>query len=220
MFYKEVNTQDADAMKGFLMSHFRYSTLNSWNRTTSYANNIKLHCFVRPSDIPDDVWWEMYTLDDWQTVLSSLLREFGADHAWCWQAGTNGRSGGYIVLYAGGQKLSGYKSYCTACGQKNFRTTEETGVKCGRCSSLTRVNFNRPHMEVFTTPGIGVDQDQDFDGWELDSLQERVKLVQDFDRLADAVLAAYIDMCSNCTIEDEEVTITKKVRVLRERTET
>jgi hypothetical protein len=214
-----VNTQDADAMKDFLMSHPRYSTMDSWNRVTSYANNIKLHRFVRPSDIPDDVWWEMYTLDDWQTELSFLLREFGADHGWLWQARINGRSGGYVVLYFGGQKPSGYKSYCTACGQKNFRTTEETGVKCGKCSNLTRINFTKPPVETYTTPGIGIDQDQDFDGWSMDSLQERVKLVQDFDRLADDILAAYIGMCSNHVIEEEEVTVIKKVRVLKERTE-
>lgn len=219
MFYKSVNLNKHGEMIAFLKKHFRYHTMSSWNKSTSYANNIKLSHVDKPDKVNSETWWGMFELTQWQEKLSDLLEAFGESHNWHWQAGINGRSGGYVVLYSGGQKPSGYKSCCTSCGQKNFHTTEETGVVCGRCHNLTRINFTKPHVETYTTPGIGIDQGEDFDGWSMDSLQERVKLVQDFDRLADDILAAYIGLCSNHTIEDEEVTVTKKVRVLKERTE-
>lgn len=41
-FYeKKVNTKDRKEMIAFLKNHFRYDTMNSWNRSTSYANNVK-----------------------------------------------------------------------------------------------------------------------------------------------------------------------------------
>jgi hypothetical protein len=67
----------------------------------------------------------MLWITDWQEKLSSLLEDFGEKHNWLWQAGVNGRSGGYVVLYQGGIKPSGYKSYCTHCGQKNYQAVPE-----------------------------------------------------------------------------------------------
>ena len=54
MFYKEVDKRYKKSMVDFLKKHFRYDTMNSWNRSTSYANNIKLHNFEKPADINDD----------------------------------------------------------------------------------------------------------------------------------------------------------------------
>jgi len=76
----------------------RYYTMNSWNRSTSYANNIKLYNIDKPADIDSDRWWEMLGLTQWHEKLSDLLEDFGRKHNWLWQAGINGRSGGYVVL--------------------------------------------------------------------------------------------------------------------------
>ena len=73
-----------------MKKHFRYNAMNSWNRSISYANNIK---------------------------------------------------------------PSGYKSYCTHCGQKNYQAVAEGEVGIyGRCDSKTRVDFKQTHMQVFTWP--------------------------------------------------------------------
>lgn len=42
-FAKEVDTTDRKAMADFLTNHFRYDTMNSWNESTSYANNVKIY---------------------------------------------------------------------------------------------------------------------------------------------------------------------------------
>lgn len=215
MFYKEVNLKKRGEMIAFLKKHFRYHTMNSWNRSTSYANNIKLYNIDKPADVDQDRWWEMLGITDWQEKLSDLLEDFGRSHNWIWQAGINGRSGGYVVLYQGGIKPSGYKSYCTHCGQKNYQSVTE-GQKgiCGRCNVKERVNFKQTHMQVFTLPGKDVDMDEDFHGWELFQLRDRVKLVQEFDMLCDNIVEAFIETCRSYRIVEEEILIPKTVKIL------
>jgi hypothetical protein len=215
MYYKEIDKRYKETLIKFLRKHFRYNTMNSWNRSTSYANNIKLHNIDKPKDIDDNVWWEMLTVTQWQEKLSDLLEDFGRRHEWLWQVGINGRSGGYVVIYRGGIKPSGYKSYCTHCGQKNYEAVAkgQTGT-CGRCEARARENFKQTDMQVFTWPGKSVDEYEDFSGWTLTEIRERVELVQDFDRLCDDIVTAYLDLCRNYRITEEEIFVPKIVKVL------
>ena len=215
MYYNQIDKRYREQMMAFLQKHFRYNTMNSWNRSTSYANCIKLHSVDKPDNIDSDIWWEMLEITEWQEKMSDLLEDFGRKYDWQWQAGINGRSGGYVVLYRGGIKPSGYKSYCTHCGQKNYQTVAEGEVGiCGRCDAKARVNFKQTHMQVFTWPGKDVDMYEDFEGWALSKLRERVELVQDFDRLCDDIVLAYIDICRNYRITKEENFVLKTIKVL------
>ncbi|MFA6175060.1 MAG: hypothetical protein WC765_00605 [Phycisphaerae bacterium] len=215
MFYKEVNIKKRGEMIAFLKNHFRYHTMNSWNCSTSYANNIKLYNIDKPADIDSDTFWEMLGLTQWHEKLSDLLEDFGRRHNWLWQAGINGRSGGYIVLYQGGIKPSGYKSYCAHCGQKNYQTVPDgqTGI-CGKCDAKARVNFKQTHMQVFTWPCKNFDMGEDFRGWSLFELQDRVALVQEFDRLCDIVTESYINTCRDYRIVEEEIFVPKTIKIL------
>jgi len=215
MFNKEVDKRHREAMTSFLKKHFRYHTMNSWNRSTSYANCIKLHQFNKPDDINSDTWWEMLWITEWQEKLSDLLKDFSRKYNWQWQAGINGRSGGYVVLYRGGIKPSGHKSYCTHCGQKNYQVVPEGEVGiCGRCDAKARVNFKQTDMQVFTWPGKDVDMYEDFEDWTLSELRERVELVQDFDKLCNDIVAAYYHTCRNFRITEEEILVPKTIKVL------
>jgi hypothetical protein len=98
MYYKEVDKRYREAMKAFLKKHFKYNTMNSWNRSTSYANNIKLHNIEKPDDINSDTFWEMLGITEWQEKLNDLLEDFGRRYDWQWQAGINGRSGGMLFF--------------------------------------------------------------------------------------------------------------------------
>ena len=216
MFYKEVDKRHREVMTAFLKKHFRYHTMNSWNRSTSYANCIKLHQFDKPDNINSDTWWEMLWITEWQEKLSDLLEDFSRKYNWQWQAGINGRSSGYVVLYRGGIKPSGHKSYCTHCGQKNYQVVpeDEIGI-CGRCDVKARVNFEQTDMQVFTWPGKNVDMYEDFEGWTLSELRERVELVQEFDKLCDDIVAEYYHTCRNYRITEEEILVPKKIKVLQ-----
>lgn len=94
-FYKTgVDITNDKQMFNFLKNHFEYYTMNSWNRTSSVANNVKL-----------------YNLDltgDWAVALS-LLEACEYDtismmiHDWerenpGYEVTFNGRCGGYLVL--------------------------------------------------------------------------------------------------------------------------
>jgi hypothetical protein len=66
---------------------------------------------------------------DWDWWRDSGLREeiehFDSRWEYRWQIGTNGRSGGYLVLYKGKREPSGYQSVCTSCGQLNYTRVVE-----------------------------------------------------------------------------------------------
>ena len=215
MFYKEVDKRYRETMTKFLRQHFRYNTMNSWNRSTSYANCIKLYKVDKPEDIDSDIWWEMIGITEWQEKLSDLLEDFGRRYDWLWQAGINGRNSGYVVLYRGGIKPSGYKSYCSHCGQKNYEAVPE-GQKgiCGRCDAKARVNFKQTHMQIFTWPGKSIDEHENFEGWTLSQIRQRVELVQEFDKLCTDIVTEYINTCKNYRITEEEILVPKTIKVL------
>ena len=215
MYYKQIDKRYRETMVKFLKNHFRYTTMNSWNKSTSYANNIKLYNIDKPNYVDEETFWEMIGISQWQEKLSDLLEDFGRRHDWLWQAGINGRSGGYVVVYRGGIKPSGYKSYCTHCGQKNYEAVPEDQIgTCGRCDAKARINFKQTHMQVFTWPGKSVDEYEDFSDWTLSEIRSRVELVQDFDRLCDSIAAEYIDLCKNYRIAEEEILVPKTIKVL------
>lgn len=95
MFTKNIDTTDRQGMINFLTRHPRYYTMNSWNRSTSYANNVKLYNL----DIPDEYKDKAYDLlsTDIFDEFTPLFHEFTA--AYGYAVGFNGRSSGYIVLY-------------------------------------------------------------------------------------------------------------------------
>lgn len=51
-FYKKVDIRKPKDMIDYLKNHFRYDTMNSWNRATSYANNVKIHRVI-PNELQD-----------------------------------------------------------------------------------------------------------------------------------------------------------------------
>ncbi|NLB55109.1 MAG: hypothetical protein GX811_04980 [Lentisphaerae bacterium] len=56
--------------------------------------------------------------------------------------------------------------------------------------------------------------DENFRDWSLDQLRDRVKLVQEFDRLADRIVQEYISTCRGYRITEEEILVPKTIKVL------
>lgn len=201
-------------MIAFLSEHFRYSTMNSWNNATSYAHNLKIHKVI-PSQY-QDIAYELIEQGDIYDDINHLIGEFEREYQYIYQAGFNGRSGGYLVLYRGGRKQSEYKSYCTECGQRNYKTIAETDSdECGKCGQHTRVDFSSPKYEKFTYPGKDIDQDADFEAWTIDELRERVSLVKRFDKLAKDIINLTIDYAKGYHVEEETISVPKVIKVLK-----
>ena len=211
-FYKDVDTTSKEAMIKFLQEHFRYHLMNSWNNTTSYANNIKISHLNVSREISDKLF-SMLEVEEVYDTARVVLDDFMYAHDGYYQIGTNGRSGGYLVLYTGQKKASDYKSYCTACGQRNYQLATKDNCKCGRCGENARINYKKPIYE-YSVSFHNIDQDADFEEWSIEELQSRVKLVQEFDRACDDFIATIIDIAENNDVVEETIYVPKTRSVL------
>lgn len=200
-------------MIAYLVGHFRYDTMNSWNRTTSYAANVKIYNINFPNKEVQSRAYDLLGTENVMDDVQDIMQQFGEDHDYEWQVGFNGRSGGYIVLYQGGRKKSEHKSVCTKCGQRNFKEASPTANVCGRCHEPARVN--REFYEIFTKPGKGTDMGEDFEEWDTYSLKQRVKLVMEFDRMVEQCTKAFVDFCVDNEAVEETVMVPQKHLVAR-----
>jgi hypothetical protein len=104
MFYQPyVDITKDKSMFNFLKDHYKYYTGNSWNRTRSIANNVKLYKLGLSGD-----WCTTLKLleDDDYDMINDMIRDWESSHPG-YSVGFNGRSGGYLVLYnrAGSQSI-------------------------------------------------------------------------------------------------------------------
>lgn len=98
MFAQKVDMRSRANMINFLISHFRYYTMNPWNRLTSYANNIKLHNLPIPSELVNKAYdFISAECPDYSFAVNDRISDFTQKTGYT--AGFNGRSAGYIVLY-------------------------------------------------------------------------------------------------------------------------
>lgn len=209
-FYQPIDKRSRRAMESYLSGHFRYFTMNSWNCSGSYACNMKLHCLGLDQETVNTLF-DMIQVPEFYDELYTLIQEFNSAHDYQWQAAWNRHSGGYLVLYQGEKRPSGYRSFCTKCGQKNFTSISETGTRCGVCGKEARIDFITPPMEVITFPGRAVDEGEDFSEWTIWELRQRTTLVQEFDRLADDIVAMAVSMAHTYKVTEviEYVPVTK-----------
>lgn len=197
----------------FLKNHYRYNTMNSWNRSSSYANIVKLHTLPIPKEYRDKAY-ELISMDAYEfwDDVHSLIADFREETGYT--AGFNGSSGGYIVLYEAKKVLDEHKSFCPECGQRNFQVATEGHDKCGVCGAK-RINYQKPLYRWDTYLRRSIDQDEDFEEWEDYAINRRVALVTRFDRLCDEILDTFLEYLANYEIEEETVLVEKKIKVLK-----
>lgn len=92
------------------LSRMRYYTMNSWNGSKSLAYNLKIYNVI-DKDLQDACYELMDVEYFYEDTINPLIHEFERKYNYEWQAGFNGRSGGYLVLYKGGIHENG-KIYC------------------------------------------------------------------------------------------------------------
>jgi len=214
-FYRTIDKRSRKAMVTFLKEHYRYCTMRS--NSSSYAHNMKLHGLGFDSETRGKLY-DLIQCDGFYCTINDLIYDFGIEHNWLWQAGFNGRSGGYLVLYQGEKKPSGYKSFCPMCGQKNWTSISENSGKCGVCKH-DRIDYITPHMVVNTFPSRGTDDYDDFEDWEMYLLRKRVTLIQSFDKLADSIVAEAVYLANEYQVGEEKYTVLKTRAVMVNRQE-
>ena len=212
-FSEPVDLRSRKEMTAYLQNHFRYDTMNSWNAATSYACNLKIHKLGLCHEIESKLY-DMLQVQDFFDAQRELMDAFDEAHQYRWQVGMNGRIGGYLVLYEGGIKPTGHRSYCRSCYQRNFKSVTESGNVCGKCGKPERVDFTKPPMQAFTYPGKGIDMDEDYEEWSLQDLRDRVRLVQELDALADEMVSQAVQMARNYSVMEVELSVPQIRRLL------
>lgn len=211
-FYQEMDKDNRDAMIQYLENHFRYNTMNSWNQSTSYANCVKVHRLDLPEEIMQKAF-DMFDSSEIYDVFGRLLHDWADAQSWEWQVGFNGRSGGYLVLYRGGLDWKNARTAkCDHCGKLTWHK-QDTPCTSDWCNGTLHV-LEKPMPQIFSQPGKSVDQDEDFSEWDIESLKDRGKLIQEFDRLCDEIVMTFISYCENYDVVDTEVLVPKSVKIL------
>lgn len=199
----------------YLDDHFRYHTMNCWNGVTSFAHCIKVRCLNIPNDdgLRDRVY-EMLEIQQAYDEAGLAWEVFAEKYDYKFQIGTNGRSGGYAVLYKGGIKPSGHLSYCPHCGQRNYELAVEGHDKCGICHA-PRKNYTKPPMTVFTMPGQSLSDD-----WysnDAPSGPEDIMyffgIVRDFDIAVEEYIAYFVGFARRHRVEEREVLRAETIKV-------
>lgn len=93
MYFKKVNYNSNKDMFNFLINHFTYPTMNSWNRVTSIANNVKVYNIP---DLDDAKALEALEEDNYASI-NLAIEDWEHAHPG-YEVFFNGRSGGYLVL--------------------------------------------------------------------------------------------------------------------------
>jgi len=197
-------------MVEYLSNHFRYHTMNPWNRSTSYARNVKIHNLNLDPETRSRAY-EFLDVPEAFEEVNELIEAFSRKHDYRWQVGFNGRSNGYLVLYQGGKEKSGYKTRCNLCGRLTWYETQQPCHVEG-CEGTLEL-LSEDHYRVFTYPGKSVDDDVDFSAWTTEDLAERVRLVREFDGLSDACVKSFIRFAKTHRVEEREIFVPKTVRV-------
>jgi len=124
MFFETtIDKRSKKAMIDFLAGHYRYNTMNGWNHSTSYAHCIKVNKLGLTSE-QSNAAYDMLQTDFWNKI-DEPIADFTSEMSGSYTIGTNGRSNGYLVLYKSEYELTGYKSYCRTCGQRNFKLVHD-----------------------------------------------------------------------------------------------
>ena len=181
------------------LKRIRYNTMNSWNLSTAPAYNLKVHNVI-DHKLQDKVY-ALMEAEGFYDNINDLIAEFDASNNYEYQAGFNGRSGGYLVLYRGGRKLSQHKSRCTVCGQRNFTEATEQDNKCGNCGANARVNHTM--YETFTYPGKAIEENE-----------VPADVLKAFKKLAVSIVKEAEYMAKQYNVEDEEYTVVKTRKVM------
>ena len=102
-----------------MLKRIEYYTMNSWNRETAPAYNMKVYNLGFKKDIESKIY-DLMNLPGWYDEINSLIDDFNTSNGG-YSAGFAGRSGGYLVLYQP-KTNAGFEAKDTPANVlKNFR---------------------------------------------------------------------------------------------------
>lgn len=173
----------------YIHNHYYYYTMNSWNGLRSLANNVKVYNLPLTKEHKDkffELYGEESLIDELYYHINMLLEDFSSENEF--EIAFNGRSGGYLVAYNKNNTQNVIDEDLI-----DFASYDEA-IK------YYKENYTWSYREIQA---------------ELKSIIERnFKICVLFDDCCDVVLNELRYLLDNSRVEEEEITITKKVKTL------
>lgn len=188
------------------LKRIRYDTMNSWNNSTAPAYNLKVYNVI-DKDLQDKVY-KLLEVEEYHEIINALMRRFDLDNDYQWQAGFNGRSGGYLVLYHGGKQTAHYtKEDFKSNNGYNGRVyiSDSYGWMSYDEAKATNLVDRTIITSVYSQPGLSIADDE-----------PPAEVLKAFRKLAVAIVKTTEWLARSCTIEDKEYTVKKTRKVLIE----
>lgn len=207
-------------MVDYLKTHERYPTMNYNNQLFSYSMEIKVTGLTFPDRETRDRAFGLMGAEDREIYEgpNEVLSNFQGRYEDRYQIGTNGRSGGYYVLYTGGYEMRRYFNFVPEDPDDKRDYSDRTGWLThaeAKARGIAYSSYRKVH-----TDSVGLDQDADFDDkeeWTLEELRERVALIKEFDYTCELAVMEFIEFAFNHEAIEEEVQFTRKVIVSQPR---
>ena len=114
-----------DEKRKFLKNHFRYDTMQSWNKVKSFAAKVKLNNIYDAVKVPSEAF-DFLDCQELYGYIHFCIQNFTDDMNGNYTIIFNGRSNGYLVLVNSKKVKSEYKSFCPDCSQRSYATVLKT----------------------------------------------------------------------------------------------
>lgn len=184
------------------LTRTRYYTMNSWNLSKAPAYNLKVYNVI-DRELQNKVF-ELMETEGYFDIINSLINDFNQEHNYNWQAGFNGRSGGYLVLYIGGRETK-YIS------EDMFNTNHPSGVYISdniRWCDLARAKklgiLNKTiTTRIYSQPGKNIEDNE-----------VPADVLKSFRKLAVDIVKTTESLAKHSEIKEESYTVTKTRKVL------
>lgn len=167
----------------YIKEHFTYCTMNSWNKTESIANNIKLYKLPLTKEQKERAWEIIgdENLNDelWWNELEPYIAEFKDRYHQNYDIYSNGRNGGYLVL----------------TGNNGYKVVNEDIKNAESYKKLIK-NFQDYYGWSFREAQKEARQE----------IEDTFDLIVDFDETCDDMLAEFIYVLDNFEITTKTYT--------------
>lgn len=173
----------------YIHNHFYYYTMNSWNKSKSLANNVKIYNLPLTTEQKNkffDLYCEGSLIDELYFHINISLEDFASENEF--EIAFNGRSGGYLVAY-------NKNKFCNVIDEDliDFESYDEL-------LNYYKENFCWSFRDCQA---------------ELKSkIKRNFEICVLFDNCCDDVLNELKYLLDNARVEEEEIVVSKKVKVL------
>lgn len=189
-FNKTQNKKTLQDKYNYIKNHFYYYTGNSWNGLKSLANNVKIYNLPL-TEQQKNKFYELnadeQTSEQLYDYINDYINEYNQDSNY-YNIYFNGRSGGYLVLY---KKNS------------NDNAIDDDILYSENYNDI--IDYYKNNLQ-WTVRESRAEAKQ--------LVIKNFEIVKKFDEFCDNVLAGLVYFLDNSTIEETEITYTKKIKTI------